>query len=136
MILALLKEGVFMTHLKYSAVFGIGLIASSMAFAKMHDNELKVIGSLQVSGIPQAGYPKLAKISAADATRIALTQVPGNVLSVGLENEDGFLIYAVEVIGNPSKRHEILIDAGNGKVLSSTSKNEQSTDEDDEQDDD
>ncbi len=55
---------------------------------------------------------KLAKISEAEAIRIARQRYPGKLGKVDLENEDGNLIYSVEV-----GARELAIDAGNGKIL-------------------
>lgn len=58
-------------------------------------------------------YVKLAKVTLDQAKAAALAAVPGTVTSIELGEEDGFLVYEVE-IGN----QEVIIDAGNGKVLS------------------
>lgn len=116
----------------------LALSASTITWAK-GSPEPKVNGSLPVRDASQIDYPKLAKISASEASRIANAEVPGSVLSVGLENEDGFLIYAVEVAGTRSGRHEVIVDAGNGKVISAVAKNGNKNEddgEDGEQDDD
>lgn len=55
---------------------------------------------------------KLAKISEAEAIRIARQRYHGKLGKVDLENEDGNLIYSVEV-----GARELAIDAGNGKIL-------------------
>ncbi|TSA78600.1 PepSY domain-containing protein [Deinococcus detaillensis] len=60
----------------------------------------------------QSQYQALAKISAAQASAAAQAKVPGAVNSVTLEDQDGFLVYAVK-IGNM----EVMVDAGNGQVL-------------------
>lgn len=120
-----------------AAMLAVG--AATPAFAKDRQPEAKVIGSLPVRGVGQAEYPSLAKISPSEASRLAQGEVPGNILSIGLENEDGFLIYAVEVAGNRTGRHEVIVDAGNGKIISATPKSSGSRhggEEDGEQDDD
>jgi uncharacterized membrane protein YkoI len=55
---------------------------------------------------------KLTKISEAEAIRIARQRYRGKLGKVDLENEDGNLIYSVEV-----GARELAIDAGNGKIL-------------------
>ncbi len=110
---------------------GAMLVLSTTALAK-GSPEPKVNGSLPVAGARQADFPKLAKISASEASRIAMAEVPGSLLSVGLENEDGFLIYAVEVAGDRTGRHEVIVDAGNGKVISATAKNGKRNNDDEE----
>ncbi|HEY9733247.1 MAG TPA: PepSY domain-containing protein [Drouetiella sp.] len=56
---------------------------------------------------------KMAKITKARAINIARTAVKGAVGRVDLENEDGNVIWSVEIGGQ-----ELAIDAGNGKILS------------------
>ena len=59
-----------------------------------------------------------AKIDRAAAEEAALAAVPGETRQVELESESGFVVYEVEVAGNDGKLHEVVVDAGNGKVLS------------------
>jgi uncharacterized membrane protein YkoI len=110
---------------------------SISVFAKQ-ENEPKIQGSIPTRGMLQSEYPKKSKLTPVEASAIALNQTPGSVLSIGLENEDGFLVYAVNVAGSSSGFHEVIVDAGNGQVLSSaTKKNLGKEDEEDgEQDDD
>lgn len=55
---------------------------------------------------------KLAKITKAKARKIASQKYKGKFGKVVLENEDGNLIWSVEV-----GKHELTIDAGNGNIL-------------------
>ena len=41
----------------------------------------------------------------------------GAVQRVELENEDGFLVYNVELVSADKKLHEVKVDAGNGNIL-------------------
>ncbi len=66
----------------------------------------------------QAGQLQgLAKIDGAAAEEAALGVVHGQAKDIELENEGGFIVYEVEVAGNDGKLHEVVVDAGNGKVL-------------------
>ncbi|MCW7986053.1 hypothetical protein XF35_12285 [Streptomyces platensis subsp. clarensis] len=54
------------------------------------------------------------------ATDKALKAVPGTVVSYGLDDNadrNGSLIWEVDVLGKDHKSHEVIIDAGSGKVL-------------------
>lgn len=62
----------------------------------------------------------LAKITAQQAQQAVETSVGGKAKSVKLENEDGNLIYAVEI-----GQQEVTVDAGNGKVLYAENANQQ-----------
>lgn len=59
----------------------------------------------------------LAKVSPADAEAAATAAVPGTAKPAELENEDGNVVYDVEVTGADGKVTEVIVDAGNGKVL-------------------
>jgi len=59
-----------------------------------------------------ANLQPLAKITPQQAQQAAQTSQGGKVRSVKLENEDGNLVYAVEI-----GKKEVKVDAGNGQVL-------------------
>ena len=62
-------------------------------------------------------FEGLARIDRAAAEKAALGAVPGEVKETELENENGFVVYEVEVAGKDGELHEVVVDAGNGKVL-------------------
>ncbi|NMF61695.1 peptidase [Brasilonema octagenarum UFV-E1] len=62
----------------------------------------------------------LAKITAQQAQQAAETSVGGKASSVKLENENGNLVYAVEIA-----QQEIKVDAGNAKVLYTENANQE-----------
>ena len=51
------------------------------------------------------------------ATAAALAQVPGNVLKVALDNENGNLVYSVEIKTANNEVKDVKVDAGNATVL-------------------
>jgi uncharacterized membrane protein YkoI len=59
----------------------------------------------------------LAKIDQAAAEKAALAAVPGTVKAVELGNENGFVVWEVEVQGSDGTLKEVKVDAGNGQVL-------------------
>ncbi len=61
----------------------------------------------------------LAKISPADAEQAALAVVPGGTVNgaAALENENGSVVYEVDVTGSDGTQHEVKVDAGTGDVL-------------------
>jgi uncharacterized membrane protein YkoI len=58
----------------------------------------------------------LAHITPEQASAAALAQVPGTVKKVELENEDGNVVYGVE-IQTASGESDVKVDAGDGRVL-------------------
>ena len=63
-----------------------------------------------------AQYQELARITADQARAAAVRAVPGTVETVELENEDGNLVYGVEIKAADGDR-DVKVDAGNAKVL-------------------
>ncbi|ATL30537.1 PepSY domain-containing protein [Streptomyces formicae] len=61
---------------------------------------------------------KAAKVSAADAIRAALAETRGTAVSVELDDEDGGLVWDVDVLKG-STWHNVEVDPGTGKVLGS-----------------
>jgi uncharacterized membrane protein YkoI len=73
----------------------------------------------------------LAKIALAQATAAALAQVPGTVLEVALDNEDGNLVYSVEILTSAQEIKDVKVDAGTGQVLHVDADDAGEDDEDD-----
>jgi hypothetical protein len=74
-------------------------------------------GSITVDEDREHTFPALAKLTIQDAIVAAQAEVPGQVLGVGLEEEDGYLVYEVEIVEGPGAITEVLVDAGNGTIL-------------------
>jgi hypothetical protein len=75
-------------------------------------------GSVSVAGKNESSLHKLANIDQAAAEKVALEGVPGTVHETELEtSENGYVVYDIEIAGDDGKGHEVIVDAGNGKVL-------------------
>lgn len=60
----------------------------------------------------------MAKITADQAKEAALAQFPGaTVNKVELENENGNVVYSVQLTDKSGKAQDVKVDAGNAKVL-------------------
>ncbi|QQS33561.1 MAG: PepSY domain-containing protein [Acidobacteriota bacterium] len=77
-------------------------------------NESEVEDQAEVA--ESARLQSMATITPEQAKSAALAQVPGTVVKVELENEDGNVVYGVE-IKTADGEHDVKVDAGNGKVL-------------------
>jgi uncharacterized membrane protein YkoI len=64
----------------------------------------------------EANYQSLAKITKEQAIKAATKRVRGKVGGASLDNEDGNLVYSVE-IRTSSGVFDVKVDAGNAKVL-------------------
>ncbi len=74
-------------------------------------------GSIRVKSDSEAVLAGMAKISLDSALKEALKTVPGTVLKAEIENENGYLVYGVEIAKVDRQIVDVKIDAGNGKVL-------------------
>ncbi len=63
-----------------------------------------------------ARFQSLARVTADQARAAAVAQVPGTARTVELDNEDGNLVYSVEVATTAGDR-DVKVDAGNARVL-------------------
>lgn len=95
------------------------LLAALIAFGgvTVYAQQAGQAGSIQVKGDDEAGFAKMAKISFDSAINAALKQVPGKVLRAELENENGYLVYGVEITKADREIVDVKVDAGNGKIL-------------------
>ncbi|MDS0859811.1 PepSY domain-containing protein [Burkholderia pseudomultivorans] len=102
---------------------GAGLLGTAYAESSGDSQSPSYRSSIRVPD--QAGGEKdeatqlaaLAKIDAKRASSAALAKVPGTVLQVGLDNENGNLVYGVEIKTASNEVKDVKIDAGNGAVL-------------------
>jgi len=83
------------------------------AFAR----QTKPIGSIEVKSDDEAGFVDMARVPLDSAVKAALQAVPGKALKAELKNEDGSLVYEVEVIKTNNLITDVELDAGNEKIL-------------------
>ncbi len=102
---------IFMT-----CVMGSILLMPGMGFADSEKGEI-TSGTIQVTTQSESEYPSMAQISMDQAVQAALKAVPGQILKVKIDDEDGFLVYGVEVVTPDNTIMEVMLDAGSGKVL-------------------
>lgn len=72
----------------------------------------------------------LATITPEQATSAALAAVPGTAGAVELDNENGYVVYSVEVTADDGSDVEVKVDAGNASVLAQEVDNDQETNDD------
>ncbi len=65
----------------------------------------------------QVTLAKQAKITEAESKTIALKQVPGTVTDVELEDEDGTVVYGVEVQAKDGNKQDVKVNAQTGKIV-------------------
>ncbi|MFI6729413.1 PepSY domain-containing protein [Streptomyces atratus] len=92
-----------------TAVLVGGGAATAVAFADddSHDREPR---SSATSG-------DTARVAVGDAITAAVKAVPGTVTEAELDDEDGGLVWEIDVYGSDKVWHDVTVDAGNGKVL-------------------
>jgi len=99
-------------------LFSLALMAMFAAGAAAKDvKKGDFTGSIKAGKNDEAALSDLAKISLVSAIDAALKQVPGQALRAELENENGFLVYGVEIVSADRQVMEVKVDAGNGAIL-------------------
>lgn len=74
-------------------------------------------GSVQVKDDKEAALLAQAKLTSGEAARIAEKALSGKVVETQLEEENGYLVWEVELIGDQGQEHQLKIDAGDGRLL-------------------
>ena len=94
-----------------------GSIAALAENEAVEDQENEAVESKQLEG--------LAKIDQAAAEKAALDAVPGTVRDAELGNENGFVVWEVEVQASDGTLQEVKVDAGNGQILAQEAENDE-----------
>jgi len=103
---------------KFGTVIGVVLaVLLVIGTVGLRAQQAKHSGSIQIKNGDEATFADLAKISLDSAMNAAQKKVPGKVLRVELENENGYLVYGVEIAKPDHQIVDVKVDAGNGKIL-------------------
>ncbi|MGC8791687.1 MAG: PepSY domain-containing protein, partial [Desulfurella sp.] len=89
-----------MKNTKKLAALALGglLFATSAAGIATASSQLN--GSIKITQDNEANYANLASVNIDQAVASALKAQPGQVIKAGLENEDGYLVWGVEIASN------------------------------------
>jgi len=106
---------------KWIVMAGAGALLLNIAVAGVsladHDETEIHNGTIRIEKQSEAEFPSMAKISMDQAVQQALASVQGRVLKTELEDENGFLVYGIEVVTADKDVMDVKVDAGSGKVL-------------------
>lgn len=101
----------------YEASSGTDQDPAYSSTIQVEDQDREDLGERPEEQGEAAKLAALAKIDATQASSAALAQVPGKVLKVTLDNENGNLVYSVEIHTTANEAKDVKVDAGTGKVL-------------------
>jgi uncharacterized membrane protein YkoI len=90
-------------------------------------------GSVQVKKEDVQAMIARARVTSGEAARLAVTATKGKVLATKLDDDNGYLIWEVDVLGPQGKQTELKIDAGNGRLLAAASGTEDEHEDRDEE---
>jgi uncharacterized membrane protein YkoI len=105
---------------RFAVALGAAIAISTSAVLRAEDaEETPIQGTIRLSNTQdrEVVLVESAKISIEQAVKAAVSRDNGAVQRVELENEDGFLVYNVELVSADKKLHEVKVDAGNGNIL-------------------
>jgi len=105
-------------NMKRLSIFAGILFAALMLFGGINVSakQANQRGSIRI-GSDEARLVEMAKLSMDSAINAALKEVPGKVLRAEVEDQDGYLVYGVEIVKTDHQIVEVKVDAGNGKIL-------------------
>mgnify|MGYP002713318935 CR=1 FL=1 len=105
-------------------VISLSLIATFALAEGNHETndlsfqDLGIKSSIQVKqDTTEVQEQQRAKLGVADIIPTINSKFSGKITTVKLENIDGNLVYTVEVLAQDNSHRNVLIDAGNGKIL-------------------
>jgi len=107
---------------KWMSVLGVSVLITGLAtaagfgFTKSDGNEV-INGTIPVETHGEADFPDLATVSFEQAVQNALASIQGQVLKMELEDENGFLVYGIEIVTADKSIVDVKVDAGSGDVL-------------------
>jgi uncharacterized membrane protein YkoI len=87
-----------------------------VSFADSNHAEIRN-GTIRIQNQTEAQFPSMAKVSMDQAIQKALVSNQGQVLKTELEDENGFLVYGIEVVTADETVMDVKVDAGSGEVL-------------------
>lgn len=62
-------------------------------------------------------FNRYSRISIEDAISIAMEQIPGEIVKIELDTENGTLVYEVDIITAQGIKYEMDIDAQTGRII-------------------
>ncbi|MFD0338621.1 PepSY domain-containing protein [Streptomyces sp. NPDC127117] len=92
-----------------AAVLVGGTAATAVAFSDDDGHDREARSSVKSGDTARTGV--------AEAVTSAVEAVPGTVTEAELDDEDGGLVWELDVYGSDKVWHDVTVDAGNGKVL-------------------
>ncbi|ADC69842.1 Propeptide PepSY amd peptidase M4 [Methanocaldococcus sp. FS406-22] len=100
----------------FAILLSIALLGVGGVFAATYSKNNTTLNSEISENSENVMLAKYTKITEKEAKNIALSKVPGKVVKVELENEDGYVVYGVE-ISTSNGIKDVKVNAENGKIL-------------------
>lgn len=94
-------------------VGGGAATAVALTGGDSHGGDARTAGSSRTTD----GGTTTARVTVGDAVEAAVRAVPGTVTEAELDDEDGRLVWELDVYGSDKAWHDVTVDPGNGKVL-------------------
>ena len=96
--------------------------------AKGSENEA---GDERSEAAEEQKLQSLAKIDRSQAEQTALKEVPGTVKEAELDDENGYVVWEIEVAADGGSYREVEVDAGNGRILAQEAEDNEGSAQDD-----
>jgi len=119
------KNGYFVKSVVVLGLVGTLAMAGDIETNDDNGQDVVIKSSVQISDNEnETNENKMAKIGAQKVISIVKSKYPGKVIGVRLSNENGNLVYIAELFKH-NQITNIMLDAGNGKILAvKTDKND------------
>lgn len=101
-----------------------GLVVEDIVLIEQLPSEVQS-GSMRAKNDDDAAMVGQTKLTSSEAAEIAIMALPGKVIETKLDNENGYLIWEVEIINGKGNETKLMIDAGNGHLLAAESEEDE-----------
>ncbi len=114
------RNGYFVKSLIALSLVGtLAMADAESSNENSQDVNMNIKSSVQVSqNANEMQEKKATKIGVSDAIQVVKNKFSGKIVGAKLENENGNLVYTVEVLKN-NQINNVIVDAGNSKILAS-----------------
>jgi uncharacterized membrane protein YkoI len=128
------KNGYFVKSIVALSLIGTLAMADSVKESNDDEKNLQIKSSIQISdNATEEIENSSAKIGVDDVVKVVKEKFLGTIISTKLENENGNLVYVVEVL-DKNQITDVIVDAGNGEILAQKVDTKDSHDKDDNDD--
>jgi len=93
-------------------------VSATMILVSTNVTAANITGSMKISSFgSEEKAVRSVKVPLIDAIQTAKKSVAGQVIKAEVDEDDGYLVYKIEILKSDGKKEKVYVDPGNGKIL-------------------